>query len=113
MTKFRGSYNSAHNPQFDAELDRNPPVIRWAKNKRGVMVAVEVRDPHCETSAQAQAERLDKWADRIDREEAARHAEAMRLQVVALMETEAAEVAERFRQHRADNTYLMRAARSI
>lgn len=40
-----------HCREMDEALKRNPPVIVWAKNKRGVMVAVEVRDPHAERTA--------------------------------------------------------------
>lgn len=83
--------------QMDAALKAQPPVIVWRKNKRGVMVAVEVNDPHAERSIEAQAERLRASAARAERE---------------LMEDEAREVAERLRKHRADNTPLMVAARS-
>jgi hypothetical protein len=77
-------------------LEADPPVIVWRKDKGGVRRAVEVRDPHAETKAQRE------WDDRMARERAALEA----------MEEEAREVAERFRQYRANNTPLMRAART-
>jgi hypothetical protein len=28
------------------ELERNPPIIQWVKNRRGVLVAAQIHDPH-------------------------------------------------------------------
>lgn len=92
-------------------LDANPPEIVWKKDRRGVMRAVEVNDPHAEASAAAQAQRLRRSAEVAEREEAARQAEVSRLQVLRLMQDEAAEVVERFRKHRADNAPLLTSAR--
>lgn len=98
MTAARGSYSTDHNPKFDEALDRNPPVIVWAKGKHGIQVAVEVHDPHAERSSEAQAERLRRSALRAEWD---------------AMEDEAREVAERFLKHRADNSPLQAAARTI
>lgn len=76
-------------------LDANPPTIVWRKGKDGILRAVEIQDPHAETGAQR------AWDERMAREEAALDA----------MEEYSREVAERFRQHRADNTPLMASAR--
>jgi len=99
-TRTRGPHNGGtnlHCEEMDRLLEKAPPIIRWEKNKRGVMVAVEVHDPHGETSTTGQANRLRASADRAERE---------------LMEDEAREVAERFRKHRANNTPLLAAART-
>lgn len=93
--------NNIHHIEMDAALAERPPVIKWAKNKRGVMVAVEIHDPHAEKSTEAQAERLRDNAARYERE------------ALELMEDEAREVAERFRKYRADNSPLQAAARNL
>lgn len=89
-------------------LEADPPRIVWRKDKSGILRAVEVHDPHAETSTAAQARRLRAAAER---EEAARQAEISRQQVLQLMQNEADD-AERFRHHRDDNTSLMQAART-
>lgn len=95
----RSAYQKAYerfSPEMDALLEQTPPEIQWRKNRHGVFEAVAVRDPHGETSIQAQAERLRASADRQERAE----------------REEAYAVAERFRRFRAENTRLMAAARS-
>lgn len=100
-----------HEQEMDAALEKNPPVIVWRKDKHGIQRAVSVKDPHAEASTAAQAQRMRRSAEVAEREEAARQAEITRLQVLQLMQDEAAEVAERFRKHRADNTPLLTSAR--
>ena len=90
---------NAHCREMTAALDANPPVIVWAKDKRGVMVAVEVHDPHAERTADAQAERVRASVAKADRE----YQESL--------QQEADDTAERFRKHRAANTPLLYAAR--
>lgn len=88
---------NTYETEMDAALRTQPPVIVWKPNGKGILVAVEVRDPHTERSIQAQSERLRASADRAERD---------------LFEQEAREVAERFRKYRADNSPLMTAART-
>lgn len=97
--------------EMDEALAKRPPEILWRKDKHGILRAAEVRDPHAETTTAAQARRLRAAAEIAEREEAARQAEITRLQVLQLMQDQAAEVVEHFRKHRADNTPLMSAAR--
>jgi len=85
---------NTYEAEMTKALEKHPPEIVWRKNNRGILVAVEVHDPHGETTIQAQAARLRASADRAER-------------------AEAYEVAERFRKHRANNTPLMTAARSV
>lgn len=96
-----GRHNDAATNSYEREmaeaLDANPPEIVYRKGKGGIYHAVAVRDPHAETQARRE------WDDRM-----AREAEAL-----AAMEEQAREVAARFEQHRADNTSLMTAARTI
>lgn len=87
---------NTYETEMDALLEQAPPEIQWRKNRRGIWVAAKVRDPHVETTIQAQAERLRASADRQEREE----------------REEAYAVAERFRKFRAENTRLMAAAGS-
>lgn len=101
-----------HSQEMDAALEANPPRIRWRKDKHGIMRAVSIQDPHAETTTAAQARRLRLAADQAEREIAAEQVERIRRESVQLMQEEASEVAERFRQHRADNTPLMAAART-
>lgn len=91
-TEVKNTYET----EMDKALQNDPPEIQWRKNRHGVFEAVEVRDPHGETSIQAQAERLRASADRAERAE----------------REEAYAVAERFRKFRAENTRLMAAART-
>ena len=88
---------NTYEAEMDEALAAHPPEIVWKKNRHGVLVAMKVRDPHAERSIEAQAERLRASAAHIERD---------------LIEEEAAEVAERFRRYRADNTPLMVAART-
>lgn len=37
---------NAYGKRMDALLEQQPPEVVWVKNKRGVMVAAEVHDPH-------------------------------------------------------------------
>ena len=104
MTGARGSYNSDHNPRFEAELEKWPPHIVWRKNRRGVMVAVEVRDPHAERGYDAHLERMRENADRMEREEA-RHAQES-------MEAEARLIAAQLNRERFNNSPLAAAART-
>lgn len=83
---------NTYEAEMNALLEKHPPEIIWRRNNRGILVAVEVHDPHGETTIQAQAERLRASADRAER-------------------AEAYEVAEAIRQHRANNTPLMTSAR--
>lgn len=85
---------NTYEAEMTKALEKHPPEILWRKNNRGILVAVEVRDPYGETTIQAQAERLRASADRAER-------------------AEAYEVAEAIRQHRANNTPLMTSARSV
>lgn len=89
----RAKEGNAHTKEMDALLEKDPPLILWEKNRRGVMVAVEIHDPHAERSVEAQAERLRAAADRYEQEEARKAA--------ALME-----------QRRLDTTRLMISART-
>lgn len=91
----RGPHNggtNVHCKEMDRLLDLRPPVIVWEKNKRGILVAVEIHDQHAERSVDAQAERLRAAADRQEQEEA--------LQAAACAE-----------QRRLDTTRLVLAAR--
>lgn len=85
---------------YEREMTRaiaaNPPVIVWVKDRRGIMRAASVMDPHAETKA------AREWDARMVQDEV----------TLASMQQEADEVAERFRKHRADNTTLMTAART-
>lgn len=105
------------NREMDEALKNRPPVIIWEKNSRGVMVAVEVHDPHGERSTAAQAERLRASADRLEQEEArkaaAKTTEQARLRLVEMLQEEAVDVSERLRTNRANNTRLLNAARTI
>jgi hypothetical protein len=38
----------AYRERFDAEIEANPPVIVWEKDGHGVLVAVEIYDPHAD-----------------------------------------------------------------
>lgn len=92
----RGGHHKA--VTFDKEhapMETLPADITWRRKNNGVWVATSVNDPHAETGAQR------AWDERMAREE-------LRLE---RMQDEAAAVAERFRQHRADNTPLMSSAR--
>lgn len=91
-----GTFNRVRTA-MDEALAANPPKIVYRKGKGGIYHAIEVRDPHAETTAQLE------WDARMAREEEA----------LAAMREEADEVAERFRKHRADNTPLLAAARTI
>ena len=84
---------NTYEAEMTKALEKQPPEIIWRKRPNGILVAVEVRDPHGETTIQAQAERLRASADRAER-------------------AEAFEVAEAIRQHRANNTPLTTAART-
>lgn len=47
----RGSYDktgtdNAYVREMDAALEVDPPVIVWEKDSRGILVAVEINDPH-------------------------------------------------------------------
>jgi hypothetical protein len=96
---------------MDEALERQPPSITWRKNNRGVWIATSIQDPHAETSVEAHADRMRAAAEMASREQARLYAlEAERQR--ARMRTQAAEVAERFEQHRANNTSLMQAART-
>lgn len=114
----RGSYKDGQNTytsEMDRLLEQRPPVIRWRKNRRGVMVAVEVLDPHVERGMDAQAERAHASAGRAERAERAAAAEELemaRRRVVEAMQQEADEVTARFEAHRANNTPLLQAART-
>lgn len=107
----KGTFN-IYRTAMDEALEADPPVIEWRKNRRGVYEAVKVLDPHADTTPGAQARRLRASAEVAERVAAAVQAERQRLQVLELMQQEAAEVVERFRKHRADNTPLMAAART-
>lgn len=61
---------NAYRSAMDKVLEKNPPHIVWRKNKHGIQVAVSVHDPHTGTSIAAQAQRMRRSADRMDREEA-------------------------------------------
>lgn len=87
---------NTYTTQADRALQLNPPVIKWRRKNNGIWVAVSVQDPHAETAAQR------AWDERMAREQA----------VLDAMEDEAREVAERFRQHRSNNTSLLQAART-
>jgi hypothetical protein len=100
-----------HCKEMDEALAKRPPVIKWEKNKRGVMVAVEVHDPHAERSTDAQADRLYASADRADRKAAAKTTEQARLRLVEMLQEDADQVADRFKTHRANNTRLLNAAK--
>lgn len=39
---------NTHCRAMDEALEKQPPTIVWAKNSRGVFVAVEIDDPHAE-----------------------------------------------------------------
>lgn len=101
-----------HCKDMDKALEQRPPVIVWERNKRGVMVAVEVHDPHAERSTDAQVDRLNASADRADRKAAAKTAEQARLRLVEMLQEDADQVADRFKTHRANNTRLLAAART-
>lgn len=57
---------NAYRTAMDKVLEKNPPVIVWRKNKHGIQIAVQVIDPHTETSIEAQAERLRQSAMRAE-----------------------------------------------
>jgi hypothetical protein len=103
---------NVHCKEMDRLLANRPPVIVWEKNKRGVMVAIEIRDPHAERSTDAQVDRLNAPADRADLKAAAKTTEQARLRLVEMLQEEADQVADRFKTHRANNTRLMAAART-
>lgn len=113
MTRIGPRPNNTHCREMDRALKRNPPVIIWEKGKHGVMVAVEIRDPHAESSVAAQAERMRATADRADRKAAAEEAEQARLRALELLQREADDTAERFTTYRTQNTSLLNAARTI
>lgn len=98
-----GRHNKGFNKErtaMDEILEANPPVIEWRKKNNGVRVAVSVYDPHAETSAQAQAERL-RYAAQLALEEEAR-------ENAAQYERDRAE----YERRRRENTSLMQAART-
>ena len=105
--------DNIHCREMDKALEKCPPVIKWEKNKRGVMVAVEINDPHAERSIDAQVDRLYASADRADRAAAAKTTEQARLRLVEMLQEEADQVADRFKTHRANNTPLLNAARNL
>lgn len=106
---------------MDKALTERPPVIVW-ESRGGVQVAVEVNDPHTEnrkrgrTKKPAEPKKARPITAAAYKAALAAHAleleEAQRRRLES-MQTEADDVAERFRKHRADNTDLMKAARTI
>ena len=106
-----------HCEEMDAALAAQPPEIVWVKNKRGVMVATEVRDPHSETrkrgraKAPKKARPLTAAAYKATLAAHALELREARERRLESMQTEADEVAERFRKHHAENTPLLNAAR--
>lgn len=94
------SGSNAEGARAYAALEANPPVIAWRKKSNGVWVAASVYDPHAETSAQAQAERL-RYAAQLALEEEAR-------ENAAQYERDRAE----YERRRRENTSLMQAART-
>lgn len=106
----RNGTGNSYTREMDAALAESPPEIRWER-RNGVMVAIEVHDPHAATAKRApKAER--KPPTNAERRAAVEQWELARLRVVESMRDEADEVAERFRKHRAENTPLMTAART-
>lgn len=87
-----GDTPNSYARDMDAALAESPPEIRWER-RSGVMVAIEVDDPH--TATKTAAQRLEQARLRLRKHQ-----------------QEADEVAERFRKHRVDNTPLMNAART-
>jgi hypothetical protein len=124
----------AYRDEYDAQIAANEPVIEWAKNRHGIFVAVKVHDPHRDCGQNKTKDacirghkfteantiirrdgrqcRTCKNEDRkpLTPEQKQRALELKRLR--RRMREEAAEVAERFRKHRADNSPLMAAART-
>lgn len=109
-----------HCQEMDRLLEKAPPVIKWAKNKHGVMVHVEIDDPHTESRKRGRAKAEAPMKARpltAAAYKAALAARALELREarerrLEAMQTEADEVAERFRKHHAENTPLLNAARS-
>ena len=109
-----------HCEEMDRLLEKAPPVIKWVKNKHGVMVHVEINDPRTENRKRGRAKKAEapKKARPLTAAayKAALAAHALELREarerrLESMQTEADEVAERFRKHHAENTQLLNAAR--
>ena len=83
---------NAYGRAMDEALAESPPVIKWELRPGGIRVAVSVDDPHTVKPLKRKKPKQPK----APREP----------------EPEAYEIAERFRKHIADNTPLMRAART-
>lgn len=123
----------------DRDLAENPPEITWRLNGHGIWVAASVvetpqarttvqrpvepgRRPRCRRGHQYTVENTyispagyrQCRACKLDRQQARRSSKAEVTEALRdSMQIEATEVAERFRQHHADNTPLMRSAREI
>jgi hypothetical protein len=126
----RDAVQSKHDTQYSAGYDeliaKNPPQVKWRLNSRGIWVHVSVVDPTAERALMTHCKNSHEWTEKSTAYDPDGHricrpckAEAQRRRTGAkprkpslkAMEAEAAEVAERFRQHHADNTSLMRAVR--
>lgn len=116
----RGAYNggaNAHCKEMDEALEANPPKITWEK-RNGVMVATEVNDPHTGERKRGRTKKIVKREETAAQFKARMAAHALELEeaqcrVLETLQTEADQVADRFKTHRANNTRLLNAARTI
>lgn len=135
------AYVNGYTEKDEALVAAHPPQITWRKGKHGIWVAAKVvetptranasrppvssRSPRCRYGHRLTPDNVDVTragyrrcltckADKQERRDAQRRALEAAVEAMALqpMEVDAAEVAERFRKHRAANTPLMQSART-
>lgn len=118
-----------------SKLATNEPVVTWRKKKGGIWVHTSIKDTHVDSAHNGEKTacyrgheyteantiitrdgrrcRTCKNQDRkpLTPEQKQRALELKRQRRKAAMQEQAAEVADRFERHRADNTPLMTAAR--
>ena len=92
--------SNAYCRQMDKALEKNPPVIVWRRNSRGVLVHVFIDDPHAETKSEVRRDLKVHYYEDPDRLIAEQRAVQLGLQAAESI------------KDRTRNTSLMSAART-